>query len=188
MMMRLALLAGSMVLSAAIAFAQSPVDFSGRWTLEAPAIATTAAVPGTPAAAARPGDMGSGWGPTITIAQDEKKLSVEYDYFSRYDIQPPLKFTYPLDGSEGKNVVDLGRGDQAETVKARWDGASLIITSISRVTDRAVPQPFTAEVTRKLSLESPETMIVEVTRGGVLGGAATTTRSVYKKTGAAAKQ
>src|SRR5262245_55208650 len=84
--------------------AQPPADFSGRWTLEAPAIASTPAVPGTPAATAAPGDMGSGWGATITIAQDTKRLSVEYAVFSRYDLQPPLTFTYPLDGSEGKNT------------------------------------------------------------------------------------
>ena len=36
------------------------------------------AVPGTPAAAAAPGDMGSGWGSTITIAQDTKRLRVEH--------------------------------------------------------------------------------------------------------------
>src|SRR6185503_16050349 len=77
--------------------AQAPADFSGRWTLDAPAIASTAAVPGTPASAAAPGDMGSGWGATITIAQETNRLSVEYTIFSRYDLQPPLKFTYPLD-------------------------------------------------------------------------------------------
>ena len=165
---------------AASAAAQALPDFSGKWTLDAPAIATTAAVPGTPAAAARPGDMGSGWGATITIAQDAQKLSVEYEYFSRYDIQPPLKFIYPLN-AEGRNVVNLGRGDQVETAKARWDGRTLIITTTSRVTDRGMAQPFTMEVTRKLSLEAPTTLVVEVTRAGVLGGAATTTRSIYKK-------
>lgn len=163
----------------AIAVAQ-PADFSGRWTLEAPAIATTAAVPGTPAAAARPGDMGSGWGPAITITQDPQKLTVEYEFFSRYDAQPPLKFTYPLDGSEGKNVVNLGRGEQAAVSKARWDGTTLIITTTSTVSERGA-KPFAIEVTRKLSLESPTSLSVEVTRQGVLGGAPTTTKSIYKK-------
>jgi hypothetical protein len=32
-----------------------------------------------------------------------------------------------------------------------------------------------------LSRESPTMLIVDVTRGGVLGGAATTTRSIYRK-------
>ena len=160
--------------------AQAP-DFSGRWTLEAPSVASTPAVPGKPAVTAAPGDMGSGWGSTITIAQDAKRLSVEYVVFSRYDLQPPLTFTYPLDGSEGQNTVTMGRGEQIESSHARWDGQALVIVTTSRVTDRGARQPFTTEVTRKLWLESPTTLVVEVTRAGVLGGQASTTRSVYRK-------
>lgn len=167
------------VLTSAVS-AQPPADFSGRWTLDAPAIATTAAVPGTPAAAAAPGDMGSGWGPTITIAQQEKQLSVEYTFFSRYDLMPPLTFTYPLDGSEGRNVVTMGRGQQVESSRARWNGPTLIITTTYQVAERGT-KPFTAELTRELSLESPTTLVVQVTRAGVLGGPPTTTRSIYRK-------
>jgi hypothetical protein len=107
--------------------AQAPADFSGRWTLEAPSIATTPAVPGTPAAAASPGDMGSGWGTPLAITQDAKQLKIEYAFFSRYDAQPPLIFTYPLDGAEGRNAVNMGRGDQIETSTAQWSGQTLII-------------------------------------------------------------
>ena len=160
--------------------AQAPADFSGRWTLDAPAIATTPAVPGTPAAAAAPGDMGSGWGSVLTIAQDAKSLRVEYPFFSRYDLQPPLTFSFPLDGSEGRNVVSMGRGEQVEVSQARWSGQALVITTTHHVADRGA-RPFTVEVTRTLSLESPATLIVEVTRAGVLGGPAATTRSVYRK-------
>jgi hypothetical protein len=158
-----------------------PADFSGRWTLEAPAIASTPAVPGTPAAAAAPGDMGSGWGSTITIAQDATRLSVEYSVFSRYDLQPPLTFTYPLDGSVGRNTVNVGLGEQTESSRAQWQGQALTIVTTVQVSDRGAKQPFTAEVTRKLWLESPTTLVVEVIRAGVLGGPASTTRSVYRK-------
>ena len=168
------------VLAAALP-AQPPADFSGRWTLDAPAIASTPAVPGTPAAAAAPGDMGSGWGSAIAIAQDAKRLSVEYPVFSRYDLQPPLTFTYALDGSEGRNTVMMGRGEQIESSRARWDGQTLIIITTFHVADRGAGKPFTAELTRKLWLESPTTLVVEVTRAGVLGGPASTTRSVYRK-------
>jgi hypothetical protein len=161
--------------------AQPPADFSGRWTLEAPAIAMTPAVPGTPAATAAPGDMGSGWGSTITIAQDATRLIVEYSVFSRYDLQPPLTFTYPLDGSVGRNTVNVGRGEQTESSRAQWQGQALTIVTMFQVTDRGAKQPFTAELTRKLWLESPTTLVVEVTRAGVLGGPASTTRSVYRK-------
>src|SRR5262245_21359625 len=161
--------------------AQAPADFSGRWTLEAPAIATTPAVPGTPSAAAAPGDMGSGWGATITIAQDATRLRVEYEAFSRYDLQPPLTFTYPLDGSEGRNTLMMGRGEQVERSRAQWNGQRLVITTAVQVDDRSAGKPFVAELTRTLWLESPSTLIVEVIRAGVLGGPASTTRSLYRK-------
>ena len=160
---------------------QAPVDFSGKWTLDAPSPVSTPAVPGTPAAAAAPGDMGSGWGSTITIAQDAGQLTIEYPIFSRYDLQPPRKVTFPLDGSEGRNTVMLGRGEQVESSKAKWDGQALIIVTTFLVSDRAAGKPFTVEVTRRLSLDSPTILIVEVTRAGVLGGPAATTRSVYRK-------
>lgn len=174
---------GALVIAlvATVASAQTQPDFSGTWTLDTPAIATTPAVPGTPAAAARSGDMGSGWGPTITITQDRKRLKVEYAFFSRYDLQPSLSFIYPLDGSEGRNTVTMGRGEQVETSTAHWNGQSLVITTTYHVNDHAVGKPFTEEVTRTLSLESPTTMIVDVTRAGVLGGPASKTRVVYKK-------
>jgi hypothetical protein len=173
----------ALILAAALSAAraaQPPVDFSGQWTLEPPAIATTPAVPGTPAAAAAPGDMGSGWGTPMTIAQDAAALTVEYTVFSRYDLQPPLRFRYLLDGSEGRTTVLLGRGEHVERSRARWDGQALVITTTISVIERGVP-PFTAEMTRRLALESPGTLVVEVTRTGVLGGPATTTRAVYRK-------
>ena len=162
----------ALCLTAVLLSAQPPADFSGRWTLEAPAIASTPAVPG---------DMGSGWGSTITIVQDASRLSVEYQIFSRYDIQPPLRFIYPLDGSEGRNTVMMGRGEQVESSRAQWNGQTLVIITTFHVADRGAGQPFTAELTRKLSLESPATLVVEVTRSGVLGGSPSTTRSVYRK-------
>ena len=179
--MRSALVVLSLTAVATVLLAQAPADFSGRWTLDAPAIASTPAVPGTPAAAAAPGDMGSGWGATITIAQDANRLNVEYTVFSRYDLQPPLTFTYPLDGSVGRNAVMMGRGEQIESSRAQWNGQTLVIITTFDVAERGAGKPFTGEFTRKLLLESPTTLVVEVTRAGVLGGPASTTRSVYRK-------
>jgi hypothetical protein len=166
----------------AVPSAQPAADFSGRWTLEAPAIATTPAVPGKPAVTAAAGDMSSGWGPTLTITQDAGRLRIEYAVFSRYDLQPPLTFTYTLDGSESRNTVMMGRGEQTESSRAEWSGATLVITTTAQVIDRGAEKPFTTELTRKLWLESPTTLIVEVTRAGALGGPASTTRAVYRKT------
>ena len=162
--------------------AQPAADFTGRWTLEAAAVASTPAVPGKPAVAASPGDMGSVWGPTLTITQDAAQLRVEYAAYSRYDLQPPLTFTYALDGSESRNTVMMGRGEQTESSQAQWTGATLVITTTFQVVDRGAGKPFTTELTRKLWLESPTTLIVEVTRAGALGGPPSTTRAVYRKT------
>ena len=85
--------------------AQTPVagarpDFSGRWTdvSAAPAQPGQArqAAPGG-RAGAPPVTMGSGWLTPFTITQTATHLTVEYAFFSRGDMQPPLKFAYALD-------------------------------------------------------------------------------------------
>jgi hypothetical protein len=96
-------------------------------------------------------------------------------------MQPPLKFTYALDGSETKNAVMMGRGIQEETSKARWSADSLIITTTHMFANPETGQPMPMEVRRVLSLESPTSLVVEVTRSGVLGGPPTETRTVYTK-------
>ena len=125
--------------------------------------------------------MGSGWGSPLTITQDARQLTVEYTIYSRYDLQPPLRFTYALDGSESRNTVMLGRGAQVQSSKVRWDGPVMIITTVHTFTDPASGKPLTMDVQQKLSLESPNVLVVEVTRPGVLGGRATTSRTVYRK-------
>jgi hypothetical protein len=125
--------------------------------------------------------MGSGWGSPITIAQDAGKLTVEYVFFARGDMQPPLKFTYALDGSESKNTVMMGQGMQLQRSTTTWEGEALVITTIHTFTDPASGTPATAEVKQKLSLETPTSLVVETTRAGVLGGPPSTTRTVYRK-------
>lgn len=174
----------------AAAMPQERTDFSGRWTTEAaPAPAPGAGAapgggagqgPGRGRGPAR-GDMGSGWGPTITITQDAKQLVVEYSVFARGDMQPPWKFVYALDGSATKNTVMMGRGMQAQVSRARWDGAKLTITTEHTLTDPATNKPATARVVQTLSLESPTELAVETVRAGVLGGAETRTLTVYRK-------
>jgi hypothetical protein len=125
--------------------------------------------------------MGSGWGSTITIAQDASRLTVEYAFFARGDMQPPLRFAYPLDGSEAKNTVMMGQGMQVQSSRASWEGDKLVITTRHTFTNPETRKPETAEVRHVLTLESPTSLVVEVTRNGVLGGAPTTTKTVYRK-------
>lgn len=178
--------------------AQAKPDFSGRWTTApepAAAAAPNTSAPATGAGRAtaagpqrgggqpggRAGDMGSGWGPTITIVQDAARLTVEYMFFARGDMQPPLKFVYALDGSETKNSVMMGHGIQVQSARTKWDGDRLVITTVHTFTDPTTGKPMTTDVTQTLSLDSPAALVVATTRPGVLGGAPTTTRTVYRK-------
>ena len=114
--------------------------------------------------------MGSGWGPPLTITQDGKQLVVEQALFSRYDLQPPVKTVYALDGSESRNAVMTGHATQMRVSRARWDGAALVITTTYPAIDPATGKPFTTEVTQRLTLESPGVLVIEATRAGALGG------------------
>lgn len=144
------------------------VDFSGQWTADAPAPKT-------------PGDMGSGWGPQFTITQDARQLVVEEPLFSRYDLQPPVRTVYALDGSESRNAVMTGHATQLRVSRAKWEGDVLVIATSYPAVDPGTGKTFTAEVTQRLALESPGVLVIEATRAGALGGKPTTSRTIYRK-------
>ena len=153
-------------------------DFSGRWVTE-----EAAPKPGAPGTTAPPprGTMGSGWGLAVTISQTATELVVEQPIFSRYDLQPPLKFVYRLDGSESRNTTMAGHATQTRVSRASWEGAILkIVTSYPGI-DPDTDKPFTTQVTQRLSLPSPDQLVIETLRAGVLGGKDITTRTVYRK-------
>lgn len=176
---------------------QSRPDFSGQWSMEPESTQTPTTTGGSGQAVTQPGgggdrasggrrairsgNMGSGWGSNITVTQDPQRLTVEYMFFTRGDMQPPLKFVYALDGSESRNSVMMGRGIQVQTSKARWDGDKLVITTVHTFAHPETGQPMTSELKQTLSLESPDRLIVEAARSGVLGGPTSTTRAIYKK-------
>jgi hypothetical protein len=168
----------TVALFAVTVMAQAKPDFSGRWTTEPEATITA---PGSGPSAPRSGDMGSGWGTNPAITQTAERLTVEYTFFARGDMQPPLRFVYTLDGTESKNSVMLGRGIQMQTSKTTWEGDKLIIRTTHSFENPANGQPMKSEVKQTLSLESPTSLLIETTRSGVLGGAPTTTKTVYKK-------
>ena len=168
----------SLLLPVAIATANRAVpDFSGHWTIEPP----SGAAAGRVGAAVSRGDMGSGWGSALTIVQDSSRLTVEYAFFGRGDMQPALKFVYALDGSETRNSVMMGRGVQQQVSRTRWEGDSLLITTIHTFTNPGNGKPMTQQVTQKLSLNSPASLEVQTIRSGVLGGPSSTTTTIYKK-------
>lgn len=176
---RLAMIAMGVYLSVAIAAPPRP-DFSGRWVIEqVPAPSDVGAARTAPTVAR--GDMGSGWGPDITITQDANRLTVEYAFFARYDMQAPLKFAYALDGSETKNSVMMGRGVQKQSSRVAWEGDKLVITTIHDFAHPTTGKMMMAEMKQTLSLESPASLVVETTRAGILGGPPSTTKTIYKK-------
>jgi hypothetical protein len=159
------------------AMAQTRPDFSGRWTSEPSPAGDGQRGP----SGERIGDMGSGWGSNFSITQTADRLTVEYEFFARGDMQPPLRFVFALDGSETKNTVMMGFGNQTQTSKTAWEGDKLVITTTHIFALPGTDQPLTSEVRRTLALESPTSLIIETTRSGVLGGPSSTTRTVYKK-------
>jgi hypothetical protein len=172
------LLSGALVaLLAVSATARTRPDFSGRWSSEP----SPAGDGQRGASGDRIGDMGSGWGSNITITQTAERMTVEYVFFARGDMQPPLRFVFALDGSETKNSVMMGRGIQAQTSKTAWEGEKLVITTTHSFTHPETGQPLTSEIKQTLALESPTSLIVETTRSGVLGGPSSTTRTAYRK-------
>ena len=132
-----------MLLSAlALSVLLQATDFSGQWTADPPAEKA-------------PGDMGSGWGSALTITQDGKQLIVEQPLFSRYDLQPPVKTVYALDGTESRNTVMTGHATQTRVSRARWDAAAVVIDTTYPAIDPATGKSITTSVTQRLTLESP---------------------------------
>jgi hypothetical protein len=166
------------IMLAAGASGQPRPDFSGRWTIVPP---TAPAGRGASGGAGRSGDMGSGWGSTITLSQNASALTLEWAYYSTSDLQPPLVFVFPLDGSEKVNTLMMGRGFEKQVSRTAWDGTKLIITTNQDFPNLVAGKTVTSVVTRTLTLESPTSLVVETNRGAVLGGQASTTRTVYTK-------
>ena len=125
--------------------------------------------------------MGGGWGSPLTITQDAAKLTVEHRYFSNYDIQPPLRYVYALDGSESRNTTMAGHVSQTRVSRTKWEGSTLVVVTQYAGVDPSNGKPFTTEVTTRVSLQSATELVVESTRAGVLGGKQTSARTVYRK-------
>ena len=157
---------------------QAAPDFSGQWATE-PEAAAAAPSGGAPPPPAR-GDAGSGWGSSIAITQDGRRLVVEYTPFIRYDMQRPLRLEYALDGADTRNAVMIGHTTEQLRSRARWVGPILEITTSHEALHPASGKPLTTEVIQRLSLVSPDELLVETTRT-VAGAAASTTRTIYKK-------
>ena len=146
---------------------QASPDLSGQWSSET-------------AATAPSGDAGSGWGSSIAITQDARRLVVEYTPFTRYDMQRPVRLEYALDGAETRNAVMIGHATEQSRSRARWAGQILEITTSHDALHPVSGKPLTTEVIQRVSLTGAGELLVETTRT-VTGVEPATTRTIYKK-------
>jgi hypothetical protein len=167
-MRRLALICGSIILGCWSLHATAQgcsQDFSGEWTREAPAGAT-------------PDELyraaGSGWGNLLDITRDGPRVTIEYAFFSRGDMQPPLKFSYAPGADATVNTVMMGHGVQRQVSTARWSDCRLVIATRHAFEVDGVPTE--SLVTQTLWLESPDRLVVESARGA--DGA---NRTIYRR-------
>jgi hypothetical protein len=139
--------------------AQNP-SFAGNWvrvvdsTATRPAVATAGNVP------FRVGDMGTVWGSPLTIRQTDDSLVVEFVHFAVYDLQPPLRYYFALDGSESRNTVMISHAESVQRSRASWQGGALTIVT-------TIPGPAGArdvQVRQTLSLSPVGELVIETSR------------------------
>ena len=154
--------AALMLVSSLATGAECARDLSGEWNREAPA--------GTPDDAYRA--EGSGWSDRIRVAQDAGRVTIESFFYSRGDLQPPLKFTYQPGEGTTENVIRVGQGAQRQISTSRWNECRLTITTRFPAGNDTQPE---GHVTQTLWLESESTLVVETASGGA------SHRTVYRK-------
>ena len=165
----------AIALSLTVSAAAQPLpDFSGRWI----AVPEPAATGGGNAAA---GPLGSGWGNEVTLTQNATTLTVERAQFSAYDMQPPMRFSYALDGSENRITLNVGRGAQEMVARTSRQDDSLVITTSYHVSLPDDGRPATVEMKQVLSLDAPGSLVVTTTLTGLKGGTSSTSTTRYKK-------
>jgi hypothetical protein len=152
-------------------------DFSGTWT-RVDANPEVASIASAGDVAFRVGTPGSGWGSPLTIRQQDNTLVVGYAHFAAYDMQPPLRFTYALDGSESRNAQMIGHTTAIQSSRAEWRDQTLVIVTTYGAN---APHDVKGEVRQALSLESPQTLVIETTRPGTGNAPPSVTRTTYTK-------
>jgi len=168
---RLTVLGGVMLLAAsANAAAQQRPDLSGTWVAAPDA---SAAAPGRPAPQV--------FGPQFTIVHQEPVLTL-----TRTFAGSPATIKYVLDGSEVTSRMPgrVCEADSGAMWTAAWDGAAVAISMLGAIPPNG--KPVKMDVKSTLTLESPDTLRVEMTARTAGQTAPRTNATVYKRTGPAA--
>jgi hypothetical protein len=92
-----------------------------------------------------------------------------------------MRFTYALDGTESRNVVNMGRGPQEYVSKAAWQDTSLVIITTYRFSNSQSDKSETSEVRQGILLDPSGSLVVTTTRSGALGGPLSSSSTTYKK-------
>lgn len=158
--------------------AQARPDFTGEWVH---ADTTRPSIASRGDGGFRSGDMGSGWGSPLTIAQRDKELVVSFDPFSAYDLQPPLRLVYSLDDSTSTNSIMIGYATTTQRSRAEWRGQTLVIITTQAAPDAGDGHAATVEMRQVLALESPRTLVIETTRPDAPGAPPNVTRTTYTR-------
>jgi hypothetical protein len=140
-------------------------SFSGVWVRADSSDRPSVAAAGD--ASFRLGDMGSGWGTgtsPLTITQRADSLIVEYVFFAAYDLQPPVRLAYALDGSESVNSVMLSHATSVQRSRLRRAGDSLVIATRVPLPPGVGRAGEMGEVRHTLVLESPGRLVLETNR------------------------
>ena len=153
---------------ASSAFAQAKTSFAGTWNMVVDPAAQQAAAGGGAGGRGMGGGRG-GFGPTFTVTQDDKVLSIV-----RTMGENTMTTTYNLDGSDSKNMM-MGRGGQMEQISnAKWDGANLVIVTKVQRGEQVIEQK------RTLSIGADGVLTIETTTPGQ-DGTPMTSKAQYKK-------
>lgn len=153
---------------ASSAFAQAKTSFAGTWNM---VVDPAAQQGGAPGGGRGRGGMG-GFGPTFTVTQDDKVLSIV-----RTMGENTSTMTYNLDGSDSKNTMP-GRGGNPgmeQISNAKWDGANLVIVTKLQRGEQVFEQK------RVLSVGADGVLTIETTSPGGREGTPMTTKVQYKK-------
>lgn len=147
------------------ASAQVPTNFSGTWVRVDSVERTSVTTAGD--AAFRVGDMGTGWGTgasPLTITQRTDSLIIEYVFFSTYDLQPPIRLAFAMNGSESVNAVMIGHATSVQRSRVFRDSRSLVVATRLPVPTEVGSPGGQIEVEHSLTLVGPDLLGIVLTR------------------------
>ena len=157
---------GLLAVSAGANARQRP-DLSGTWIATPDAAAPATGRPALP-----------NYGPQISITHAEPALTL-----TRTLAGAPATIKYVLDGSEvaSRMPARLCEADSGAKWTAVWDGSAVVLTLVGAVPPNG--KAIKMDVRSTLTLESPDTLRVDVTALTAGQTAPRTTTTVYKRTG-----